>query len=91
MHTIQLQTMPFKKVCMNGLATFATVIAAAALGVEFSPAATTSFVKSREPIRLPVYDIDQFFKRSLCRMRQREICRGNHFVKRRNRCPLFNK
>ena len=65
MHTIQLHTIPLRKVCKKPPATLPTAIAAAFSGAEFRPAATIRFASTREPIRLPAYDRLQFFKRSL--------------------------
>ena len=53
MHTIQLQTIPLRNVWKNGPATLPTVIAAAAVGAELSPAAVTSLASSKEPIKFP--------------------------------------
>lgn len=65
MHTIQLHTIPLRNVWMKDPATLDVVMAAAAAGDGLSPAAMTSLVSSNDPIRLPVYDKDQFFTKFL--------------------------
>lgn len=74
MHTIQLHTIPFRKVWKKEPATLLVAIAAAAFGTVFSPAIMISLASNREPIRLPVYDRLQFLRRPLFQFVRMCLC-----------------